>query len=204
MANNSKLATSRSMFLDNMEQLPFEIQTAVNSKQQKLNDSEIYSVVALGAALTSINDLFAPDGAKVVGVRNIANQKIDAGKYFMVSGIEILYGIDIVNATGAAANFGSAPIPAAVFNGELTIEQNGRKIFSKQSMACFFTGITSTSIAVGPLTALANGRAIITLDNPQWIEPQVELKGRMEWAAAPGAASSFIKIRLIGTVNERS
>lgn len=204
MEDNSTLATSRSKFITKLVELPVKIQELIRTNQNQLNDGEIYSVVALGAAATSLNDLFAPDGAKVVGVRNIANQKLDAEKHFLVSGIEIQYGIDAVNADGCGATFGFEPIPAKVFNGELEITQNGRKIFSKQSMGGFMTGVVASSIAVGPLTAVANGRAIIKLDNPKWINPQEELKARMEWKVAPGVANSFIKIRLVGTVNERA
>ena len=200
----TKVATSRSNYISRLAQLPADVMNNITTNQDQLNDAEVYSVVALGATATTITDLFAPDGAKVVGQRNIANQKLDAGKWFLVHAIEILYGIDAVNTTGVAATFGFAPIPAALYNGELEISQNGRKIFSKQSMGAFFTGIVASAVAVGPLGSTYNGRAILTLDNPKWIRPQEELKGRMEWAAVPGAANSFIKIRLIGTVNERA
>ena len=201
---NTTFATSRSKYISRINQLPADVANNIVTMQDQLNDSEIYSVVALGSAATSLSDLFAPDGAKVVGQRNIANQKTDAGKWFLVTAIEVLYGIDATNATGVAATFGFEPIPAALFNGELEITQNGRKIFSKQSLASFFTGVAAAAIAVGPLGKTYNGRAIVNLDNPKFIYPQQELKGRLEFAAAPGAANSFIKIRLIGTVNERA
>lgn len=204
MENNTTLATSRSKYIEKMEDIPNPVvKNRILSNQDQLNDSEIYSVVALGATATAINDLFAPDGAKVVGLRNIANQKLDAEKYFLVSAIEILYGIDAAD-SGYSATFATCPIPDALFNGELEITQNGRRIFSKQSMGAFFTGITASSIAVGPLTALANGKAIVKLDNPKWVYPQEELKARMEWGHHCGAANSYVKIRLIGTVNERA
>jgi hypothetical protein len=196
----TKFATSRSNYISRIAQLPADIMNQVVTNQDQLNDSEIYSVVPLGASATALNDLFAPDGAKVTAVRNIANQKLDSGKWFLVHAIEILYGIDATNATGLAATFGYAQIPAALFNGEIEISQNGRKILSRQSMAAFFTGVPS--IAVGPLAI--NGKAVLTLANPKWIRPMEEIKGRMEWGVAAGAANSFVKIRLIGTVNERA
>jgi len=204
MENNTTFATSRSKYIDKINEIPNPVvKQRILNNQDQLNDSEIYSVVALGAAATSIIDLFTPDGAKVVGLRNISNQKLDAEKYFMVNAIEILYGIDAAD-SGYSATFATCPIPDAVFNGELEITQNGRKIFSKQSMGAFFTGITASSIAVGPLTALANGKAIIKLDNPKFLYPQEEIKARMEWGHHCGAANSYLKIRLIGTVNERA
>jgi hypothetical protein len=202
---SSKMATSRSNYISRLAQLPGDILTQIITNQDQLNDSELYSVVPLGASLTTLTELFDPSGAKVVSVRNVANQKVDAGKWFLVSAIEILYGIDAVNTTtGYAATFGYEPIPAKVFNGELEITQNGRKIFSKQSMTAFWAGVGAAAIAVGPLGATYNARAIYTLDNPKWIRPMEEIKGRMEWNVAPGAANSFIKLRLIGTVNERA
>lgn len=204
MANDTKLATSRSKFIDKINEIKSEVvRRSILDNEAQLNDFSIYSVVALGATATAINDLFAPDGAKVVGLRNIANQKLDAEKFMLVHQLEILYGIDAAN-SGHSATFGFEPIPAELFNGELEITQNGRKIFSKQDMGGFHTGVASTAIAVGPLTAVANGRAILTLDNPKWINPQEEIKGRMEWGTHPGAANSYVKIRLIGTINERA
>ena len=78
-------STSRGKFLSKLTQLPQEIQDRLTQGVDQLCDSELYSVVALGAALTSITDLFAPDGSKTVGLRNISNQKIDADKYFLLS-----------------------------------------------------------------------------------------------------------------------
>lgn len=197
--DNSKLATSRSNYIARMGSLDPSIVDSVLNNRDQLCDSEIYSVVALGATATGITDLFAPDGAKVVGLRNIANQKLDAGKGFLLHAIEILYGIDASN-SGHSATFGTEPIPCELFNGEIELTQNGRKLLSKQSMACFFNGVTASNATTGYYTA----KAIHVLDNPKWIYPQEEIKGRMEWGTHPGAANSYVKIRLIGTVNERA
>jgi len=202
--DSTTLATSRGQYISRLSQLPSDIMQQVITNQDQLNDSEIYSVLPLGASLTALNDLFDPSGAKVVAVRNIANQKVDAGKWFLVTAIEILYGIDAVNATGVAATFGFEPIPGKLYNGEIEISQNGRKILSRQSMAAFWGGIAATAVLTGPINYPMAARSILKLDNPKWIRPMEELKGRMEWSVAPGVANSFIKIRLIGTVNERA
>lgn len=191
-------ATSRAKFLSKLPQLPQEIQDRLTQGVDQLCDSELYSVVALGTSLTSITDLFAPDGSKTVGLRNISNQKIDADKYFLLHAIEILYGVD-ATASGKIATFGTIAVPAGIFDGEIELSQNGRKIVPKQSMHCFYNGIVTGD------TNVFTGRAIFRLDNPKLLYPQQELKGTVEWGYTPGAAAnSYLKIRLLGTANERA
>ena len=197
----NKLSTSRQKYEARLDLLPQEIRDRIESGVDQLCDSEIYSVVALGASLTSITDLFAPDGAKTVGLRNISNQKIDADKYFLLCAIEILYGVDAAN-SGKTATFGALVDIPALYDGEFELTQNGRKIVPKQSMHLFFNGV---AVGKTDLSTVIYNRSIFVLDNPKFLVPQQELKGTMEWGVTPGAAAnSFVKIRLIGTVNERA
>lgn len=201
--DNSNLSTSRSSYISRLDQIDPVVAAKIRAGDYQLCDAEIYSVVALGNSATAIADLFPQDQAKSTGLRNIANQKLPIEQWFLLHAIEILYGIDAAN-SGASGTFGFEPIPAKLFNGEIELTQNGRKLISRQSMASWFTGISAYGVAVGPLGATFNGRSILRLDNPKFIKPAEELKGKMEFVAAPGAANSYVKIRLIGTVNERS
>ena len=203
IGGNTSMVTSRGAYISRLDQIDPVVASKIQSGEYQLCDSEIYSVVALGAAATALPDLFPQDQAKSTSLRNIANQKLPVEQWFLLQAIEILYGIDAAS-SGAAGTFGFEPIPAKVFNGEIELTQNGRKLISRQSLAAFFTGIAAYGVAVGPLGNTFNGRALLRLDNPKFIHPQEELKAKMEWAVAPGAANSYVKIRLIGTVNERS
>jgi hypothetical protein len=201
--DNSGLSTSRSSYISRLDQIDPVVAAKIKAGEYQLCDGEIYSVVALGDTATAISDLFPQDQAKSTSLRNIANQKLPVEQWFLLHAIEILYGIDAAH-SGVIGTFGYEPIPAIVFNGEIELSQNGRKLISRQSMAAWFTGIAAYGVAVGPLGSTFNGRAILKLDNPKFIRPQEELKGKMEWAHAVGAANSYLKIRLIGTVNERA
>jgi len=202
-ADNSNSATSRSNYIARLDQIDPAVATKIKTGEYQLCDSEIYSVVALGDTATAIADLFPQDQAKSTSLRNIANQKLPVEQWFLLQAIEILYGIDAAHA-GVIGTFGYEPIPAIVFNGEVELSQNGRKLISRQSLAGWFTGVAAYGVAVGPLGSTFNGRAIYKLDNPKFIRPQEELKGKIEWAHTVGAANSYLKIRLIGTVNERA
>jgi hypothetical protein len=204
ISDNTTFGTSRSAYISRLDQIDPIVAAKIKAGEYQLCDSEIYSVVALGTA-TAISDLFPQDQAKSTALRNIANQKLPVEQWFLLQAIEILYGIDASHA-GADSDFGIELIPAKVYAGEIELTQNGRKLISRQSMGAFFQGVTASTVAVGQLglDRTFNARAIMRLDNPKFIKPQEELKGKMEWAYAAGAASSYIKIRLIGTVNERA
>lgn len=199
------LTTDREKFQTRIAQLPEEVMARLANGIEQAMDDEIYSVVALGASATNINDLFPADGALSVGLRNIANAKLDANKYFLLTGIELMYGIDATN-SGKSGTFTTAQYPAALFNGEFELKQNGRSLIKKQSLSLFFKGIQSTDshLNSSSITNIYQGRAVHVLHNPKWIYPQQALKGIMEWAIAPGAANSYLKIRLIGVSNERA
>ncbi|MEI7726479.1 MAG: hypothetical protein WCK09_15325 [Bacteroidota bacterium] len=201
ISDNTTFGTSRSAYIARLDQIDPVVAAKIKAGEYQLCDSEIYSVVALGTA-TAISDLFPQDQAKSTTLRNIANQKLPVEQWFLLQAIEIQYGIDASH-SGADSTFGHELIPAKVYAGEIELTQNGRKLISRQSMAAFFQGISAYGVAVG-LGATFNARAIMRLDNPKFIKPQEELKGKMEWAYAAGVATSYIKIRLIGTVNERA
>lgn len=200
-AIKTKDATLKALYESKLGELPKDAQIRLITGVDQVCDMEYYSVVALGASATSISNLFAQDGSKDVGLRNVSNQKIDADTYFLCRGIELLYGVDA--STGEVATFTTLLMPAALFNGEIEISQNGRKILPAQSMHCFWTGIQTSMVDTTHFHTQA--RTIHVLDNPKWIMPQQEIKGTMEWGgAAPGAANSYLKIRLLGAANFRS
>jgi len=194
-------ATSKALYQARLAQLPEDVIQRLLTGVEQVCDMEYYSVVALGASATNITHLFAQDGAKDVGLRNVSNQKLDAGIHFLCTAIELLYGIDA--STGEVATFSFLEMPAPIFNGEIEISQDGRKILPKQSMHCFWNGIATSFVDTTHFYVQA--RTICRLNNPKWILPQQEIKGSIEWGgAAPGAANSYLKIRLLGAANFRS
>ncbi len=199
------LTTNREKFQARIAQLPVEVMERLANGVEQAMDDEIYSVVALGSSATSISDLFPQDGALSLGLRNISNAKLDANKFFLLTAIELMYGIDASN-SGKTGTYTTAQYPASLFCGELEIKQNGRSIVRKQSLGMFFNGIQSSDSHLNTTsqTNIYQGRALYVLHNPKWIYPQQALKGTMEWPAAPGAANSYLKIRLIGVSNERA
>ena len=200
------ITSDREKFATRVAQLPDEVMTRLTNGIEQAMDDEIYSVVPLGAAATNINDIFPIAGSLDLGLRNIANAKLDANRYFLLTAIELMYGIDEANSGGRAGSFTNSQYPSALFAGEIELKQNGRSIIRKQSLGMFFKGIQSTNshLNVSSITNVYQGRAVHVLHNPKWIYPQQALKGVMEWAVAPGAVNSYLKIRLIGVSNERA
>lgn len=66
----------------------------------------------------------------------------------------------------------------------------------------FFNGIQAATVTNADNVYQA--RNIHKLNNPKWLYPQQEIKCSMEWGHAGGAANSYLKLRLIGVVNERA
>ena len=201
----NSLTTDREKFQARISQLPEEVMMRLSNGIEQACDDEIYSVLALGSSATNINDLFPPAGSLDTALRNIANAKLDANKFFLLTAIELMYGIDATN-SGKTATFTTCQYPASLFNGEFELKQNGRTIIKKQSLSMFFKGIKSTDSHLNStsITNVYHERTLHVLHNPKWIYPQQALKGIMEWAVAPGAANSYLKIRLIGVSNERA
>ena len=114
MANpfsNTKLATSKSDFLDVVNVLPERYRELVKQGAVRLVDRSFYSVKALENSTTK--ELMAASDTQKVGITNVNNRKMEASQYFLLKGIRIqtanIAGADeITDAKLAAADFTGA------------------------------------------------------------------------------------------------
>jgi hypothetical protein len=162
-------------------QLPKEIKEGLIKKRLQLVDTRFYIVKDIAGKLTI--DVFQGTDNKNVGLGNIANQKLEKDNWFIVSAIRMLYG---ENPAGKeAADF--TTLPPVIVNGEFELEAGQKKIVGLITNEVFDTR-NKTDVSIG----------YYKLDSTKIIEPQVEIKMPVKFAAAANP-NSFLKIVFIGT-----
>lgn len=190
MANpfsNTKLATSKSDFLDVVNVLPEGYRELVKQGAVRLVDRSFYSVKALGNSTTK--ELMAASDTQKVGITNVNNRKMEASQYFLLKGIRIqtakIAGTDeITDAKLAAADF-TGDLNTDVANGDLEISVAGKTAFPRNAVSMFET--------------TENVKGYIELDCPRLIAPQSEIIPVLHLAKAAGDGRVAVRITLVGT-----
>jgi hypothetical protein len=164
------------------------------TQRAQLTDQAYYSAKAVGAVSTT-DAIFKSDDAKVDGLRNVANAKLDAGKAILVDRLMILSGI---NATLASTVF--EPVAKDVLQGEIEIIVDKKIFLPRQPLAGLLPtvrrqGAHATETQV---TEVATQETIIFLDNPKFIFPEKEIQVRMWWPANL-TANTNIKFGFLGS-----
>jgi hypothetical protein len=173
--------TSRNEMVARLELLPENIRQALKNKTMQLSDGYYYVVKAAGGLSTI--EMFSSSDVKVPGTGNIGNAKLETDKYFLLSAIAVLSGIDAVLANADFDN-----IPLSIRNGEMEFyTDRSHFVLPKTSMEVFNTD-KRNNIQKG----------VYILDNPKLIVPQIELRMRLSFSQAL-AANTNIKVMLLGT-----
>jgi hypothetical protein len=118
-----------------------------------------------------------------VGLGNLANQKLEKDNWFIISSIRMLYGVNLISRE--KTDFGLCP--PEIINGEFELEAGQKKIFGLTTNEIFDTK-NRTDIPVG----------YYKLESTKIIEPQVEIKMPVKFAAA-AEISTLLKVVFIGT-----
>ncbi|MDP2385689.1 MAG: hypothetical protein Q8M29_04920 [Bacteroidota bacterium] len=162
-------------------QLPKEIKDGLLNQRLQLVDTRLYIVKEISGKQSI--DVFQGTDNKNVGLGNIANQKLEKDNWFIVSAIRMLYG---ESADGKEkADF--THLPPEILNGEFELEAGQKKIFGLTTNDTFDTR-NRTDLQIG----------YYKLHSTKLIEPQVEIKMPVKFAAA-AKASSFLKVVFVGT-----
>jgi hypothetical protein len=161
--------------------LPKEIRDGLLNKRLQLADTRLYIVKDIAGKNTI--DVFQGTDNKGVGLGNIANQKLEKDNWFIISAVRMLYASSAVGSL--KADFGVCP--PEIINGEFELEAGQKKLVGLISCEAFDTR-TKTNVQVG----------FYKLESTKIIEPQVEIKMPVKFAA-PAEASSFLKVVFIGT-----
>lgn len=173
--------SSRNEMFARLELLPQNIRQALTNKTMQLSDGYYYVSKAAGGLSTI--EMFNSSDVKAPGVGNIGNAKLETDRYFLLSAIAVLSGID-----PAIVNTDFDSIPLSIRNGEMEFyTDKSHFVLPKTSMEVFNTD-KRNNIQKG----------VYMLDNPKLIVPQIELRMRLSFSQAL-AANTNIKVMLLGT-----
>ncbi len=172
---------SRVEFESKFKQLPQEIRDGLLKKRLQLADTRFYVVKDI--ATKNQIDVFQGTDNKNVGLGNLATAKLEKDNWFLMSAIRMTYAESL---TGMfTADF--THIAPIIRNGEFEFEAGNKKLVGLISTDVFDT-FGRNDLQIG----------YYKLSSTKVIEPQVEIKMPVKFAAA-AAASSFLKVVLIGT-----
>ena len=132
-------------------------------------------------------EMLANADDKTIGLTNLNSRKLDADKYFLVTGIQLLYAVagGTTSDDIKAADY-KTDLPAVIKNGEFTMELGTEVLVPEISVENFNEG-GSTIVPKG----------FYKLENPKWLKPLQEIKPEFKFAGV-AALNSALKFRLIG------
>lgn len=162
---STKSVTGKAMYEKMLNLLPEEIQKAVRAGQLQLVDEILYSVKKIGGFRDK--ELMESGDNKEVGITNVDKQKIEANKWTLLCGIQLLGGI--------AANPAETKFEICdkkVLNGEFELEVGNTVIVPNVSCVVFDTH--------GRIDIIPGKWAEF---DPQFITPNTEIKPRLKLAS---------------------
>jgi hypothetical protein len=162
---SSKSATGKAMYERLLHLLPSDIQKAVKGGQLQLVDEVLYSVKKIGGFRD--HELMESGDNKQIGFTNVDKQKIEANKWTLLVGIQLLSG---VKENAAETEFDVCD--KKILNGEFELEVGNTVIVPNVSCAVFDTK-ERTDIAKGLWNEF----------DPQFIVPNTEIKPRLKLCA---------------------
>lgn len=177
--------TAKAEFEKRIGQLPAEIQKALAKGKLQIVDGDIYSMKSISNKQT-IRLLESSDDKKV-GICNLNSAKLDSNKWFLVTGIELLFSSNAPMDNGhlQTANYNEA-LPAVIKNGEFKLEQDSDVLIPEISCEVF-NNTGQTNIKKG----------LYKLDNPKFLKPLREITPELRLADV-GPNNSALKFRLVG------
>jgi len=179
---HSGKSTSRDDFQKRFKQLPVSTRKSLLERKKQLVDTAIYVVKDVSS--NKIVKMLQDDDNKVIAKSNISGGKLEKGNFFILKGIQLLYGVAGDTETYADVNFGV--IPDYIRNGEFEFVANGSILIPSMSLEVFNT------------TGMNNRSGYFELVNPKMIETQQPMDFELEWGAnAP--AKAYVKAVLYGT-----
>ena len=173
--------TSRAEIEQRFAQLPKEIREGLLKKRLQLADTRFYVVKDI-AGKTTI-DVFQGTDNKNVGLGNIANQKLEKDNWYILSSIRMTYAVSALGRERADFTV----CPPEIINGEFELEAGQKKLVGLITNDVFDTR-NRTDLPIG----------IYKLESTKIIEPQVEIKMPVKFAAA-AEPNTFLKVTFIGT-----
>jgi len=176
--------SAKAEFEKRIKNLPKGIQNAIMQGRLQVVDYKIYNVKPVGGQ--SNKELWESQDVKVYGMTNVNNRMLEANKWFLMTGIQILSG---VNANPKAAVFSTSDVN--ILNGEFELMVGSSILIPRISCKVYDTrGKSDSFIGFYKVT-------------PQWIAPQTEIKPQL-WTFAPITADTNVKIIIHGATIEKN
>lgn len=178
--------TAKAEFEKRLGQLPPEIQRALLKGKLQIVDGDIYSIKSIAKKQTV--DLLESSDDKKVGICNLNSSKLDSNKWFLVTGIELLYCAD---ASGTdddhlqLADF-KDELPPQIKNGEFSLEQDSDVLIPEISCEVF-NNMGQTNVKKG----------LYRMENPKFLKPLKEITPEIKLSGI-GGNTAAVKFRLIG------
>lgn len=181
----TKDLTAKAEFEKRIHQLPPELQKDLKSARLQIVDGDIYSIKSISGKQAI--ELLENKDDKTVGLTNLNGRKLDNGQYFLMTGIQLLFGTAKDNTPEALkiTDFKEL-VPSFIKNGEINIVLGTEVLIPESSCEIFNT----------------DGRAEIPkgyykLENPKWLKPLTEIKPEIKFAGVAPDLSA-VKFRIIG------
>ena len=179
---NAGRPTSRDDFQKRFGQLPRDTRKSLLNRKKQLVDTALYIVKDVSG--NKIVKMLQDDDNKVIGKSNISGGKLEKGNYFILKGIQLLYGVAGDSETYQDVNF--TVLPDFMRNGEYEFVGNGSILIPSMSLEVFNT------------TGMDKRPGYYELVNPKMIETQQPMDFEIEWGTnAP--AKAYVKAILYGT-----
>jgi hypothetical protein len=178
--------TTKAEFEKRIGQLPKDIQKALARGKLQIVDGDIYSVKSISSKQTV--DLLESSDDKKVGVCNLNSAKLDSNKWFLVTGIELLYCADASGETDTRLQDADYKddLPSVIKNGEFKLEQDSDVLIPEINCEVFVNqNQTNTK------------KGFYKLENPKFLKPLKEISPEIRLAGV-GANNAAVKFRLIG------
>lgn len=179
------IGNSRYEMEQKLDQLPKEILDGLMNKRLQLSDTRFYVVKDISTKNTI--DIFQGTDQKGVGLGNLANQKLEKDNWLLVFALLMRYASVVGGGANPYLSADFTHVPAVIRNGEFEFEAGNKKMVMSTSLSVFDTR-DRHDVPIG----------YWKLDNTKIIEPQVEIKMPVKFAAA-AEANTFLRVELLGT-----
>lgn len=177
--------TGKAEFQNRMGMLPEDIQRSLTSGDLQIVDHQFYTIKKINT--NSNAELMVNSDVAVVGLTNMNQRKLEANRFFLLTGIQLLSG---VGADEKAVAYDKAV--ANILNGEFELAIGDKIIVPRMSCSAFDSG-NRTDIPTG----------YYKLDNPKMIASQTEIKPEL-WTPAANAENTCVKLVLWGVYTQKN
>ncbi len=189
----SPTAGSRAEFQARMHNLTADLQEGLKKGKKQLVDATLYNVKSISGNKNI--RMFEDSDDKLVGISNVSRAKLEKDEVFLLSGIQLLYGVG-ASADRNQSNVGAIgwkELSKEIVNGEFTLRAGTQTILDRQSTSVFKNHMIET---VGVHGEGVNG--FYKLANPKLIRTQEAIDMFLEWAE-PAESNAFLKVVLFGS-----